>query len=74
MNVTLPEKEKGTGKRKVIYGIILTVCVIAIGLAIYQFFADEKLEVILGLVKSEDEETELLKSEFNNIFTNRIIN
>lgn len=73
MNVILPEKEKGTGKRKAIYIAILAVCTIAIGIAIYQFFADEKLEVILGIVQTEDEETEQLKAEFNNLFINRVL-
>lgn len=73
MNVILPEKQKGTKRRAAIYVAIITVCVIAIGIAIYQFFADEKLEVILGLVKSEDEQIEQLKSEFDSIFTNKIV-
>lgn len=73
MNVILPEKQKGIKRRTVIYIAILTVCVIAIGIAIYQFFADEKLEVILGLVKSEDEKIEQLKAEFDGIFKNKVI-
>lgn len=72
MNVTLPEKPKGRKKRTTIYLSIITVCVIAIGIAIYQFFAEEKLEVILGLAKSTDEKIEQLKSEFDNIFTNKL--
>ena len=72
MNVILPEKQKVNKKRATIYIAILTVCVIAIGIAIYQFFADEKLEVILGLVKVEDEKIEKLKSEFDGIFKNEI--
>ena len=67
MNVTLPEREKGLKKRVIIYTAILTVCVISIGIAIYQFFADEKLEVILGITETEDEEIDELKSEFNRI-------
>lgn len=73
MNVILPEKEKGIGKRKAIYIAILAVCTIAIGIAIYQFFADERLEVILGIVQAEDEETEQLKAEFSNLFINRVL-
>lgn len=73
MNVVLPEKQKGTKKRVIIYTAILAVCVIAIGIAIYQFFADEKLEVILGLAKAEDEKIEQLKSEFDSLFKNKMI-
>ena len=73
MNVTLPEKEKGLKRRVMLYTAILTVCVIAIGIAIYQFFADEKLEVILGLSESEDEEIDELKAGFNQLFTNELL-
>lgn len=72
MNVILPEKQKGTKRRVAIYIAILTACVIAIGIAIYQFFSEEKLEVILGLSKAEDEKIEQLKSEFDEIFKNKI--
>ena len=72
MNVQLPEKEKGTNKRITIYVVIIALCVIAVAVAMYQFFADEKLEVVLGLVKSNEEETEQLKSEFDSLFNNTL--
>ena len=71
MNVILPEKSRNTKRRVMIYVAILSVCVIATGIAIYQFFADEKLEVILGLVKEDDEKIEQLKSEFESLFTSK---
>lgn len=73
MNVILPEKQRINKRRAMNYIIVLIICIIAIGIAIYQFFADEKLEVILGLVKSENEKIEKLKSEFDGIFKNKIV-
>ena len=73
MNVILPEKQRINKRRAMNYIIVLIICIIAIGIAIYQFFADEKLEVILGLVKSENEKIEQLKSEFDGIFKNKIV-
>ena len=72
MNVTLPEKEKGTNRRIVRYVIIIVICIIAVGIAMYQFFADEKLEVILGIVKSDTEEIEELRTNFDSIFENKL--
>ena len=62
------------GVRHVVYIIMITICVIAIGIGVYmQFFQDEKLGVILGITK-EDEDIELknLKDNFFNIFSNNI--
>ncbi len=62
------------GVRHVVYIIMITICVIAIGFGVYmQFFQDEKLGVILGITK-EEEDTELnnLKDNFFNIFSNNI--
>ena len=40
------------GVRHVVYIIMITICVIAIGFGVYmQFFKDEKLGVILGITK-----------------------
>ena len=67
------EKNK-FGVRHVVYIIMITICVIAIGFGVYmQFFQDEKLGVILGITK-EEEDTELnnLKDNFFNIFSNNI--
>lgn len=71
MNVTLPEKHEKDLKRLVIYVVLIIICIAAIGVAVYQFFADEKLGVILGVTNSTtEEEYEKLKSEFDKIFTN----
>lgn len=62
------------GIRHIVYIIMITICVIAIGIGVYmQFFQDEKLGVILGITK-EDEDIELknLKDNFFNIFSNNI--
>ena len=70
-----PVIEKNSfGVRHVVYIIMITICVIAIGIGVYmQFFQDEKLGVILGITK-EDEDIELknLKDNFFNIFSNNI--
>ena len=70
-----PEMEKrGFELRHVVYIIILIVCLIAIGIAVYmQFFKDEKIGLILGITKEqEDEEIKQLKENFLNIFDNSI--
>lgn len=73
MNVTVEEKPKGVKKRLFIYILILMFCVIAVGIAMYQFFADEKLGLILGITNStSSEEYELLKADFDNIFNNTL--
>ena len=62
------------GVRHVVYIIMITICIIAIGIGVYmQFFQDEKLGVILGITK-EDEDIELknLNDNFFNIFSNNI--
>ena len=60
--------------RHVFYIIIIIVCIISIGIAVYmQFFKDEKLGVIFGITdEKEDEEYKNLKENFLNIFTNDI--
>lgn len=72
MNVQKPEKPKGLRKRIIIYILILIVCVVSVGIAIYQFFLNEKLGVIVGITHSENEEIDELKSKFNGIFNNAI--
>ena len=43
--------------RHLIYILIITICIIAIGIAVYmQFFKDEKLGVIFGITKEQDDE------------------
>ena len=70
MNVVLPEKPKILNRRNVTYMTILVLCAVAIAIAVYQFFTEEKLDVILGLTKDENEEITELRADFNNLFTN----
>ncbi len=60
--------------RHIVYIIIIIICLISIGIAVYmQFFKDEKLGVIFGITsEKEDEEYKSLKENFMNIFTNDI--
>lgn len=60
--------------RHAFYILIIIMCIIAIGVAVYmQFFRDEKLGVIFGITdQKEDEEYKKLKENFLNIFTNDI--
>ena len=60
------------GFRHIVYIIMITICVIAIGIGVYmQFFKDEKLGVIFGITKEkEDKELIALQENFFNIFTN----
>ncbi len=70
-----PEMEKrGFELRHIVYIIILIVCLIAIGIAVYmQFFKDEKIGLILGISKTEeDAEIKQLKDNFLNIFDNKL--
>lgn len=67
-------EKRGFELRHIIYIIILVGCLIAIGIAVYmQFFKDEKIGVILGITKEqEDIEIKELKENFLNIFDNSI--
>ncbi len=60
--------------RHVFYIIIIIICIIAIGIAVYmQYFKDEKLGVIFGITtEEEDEEVNKLKEDFLGIFTNEL--
>lgn len=62
------------GVRHIIYIIMITICVVAIGIGVYmQFFKDEKLGIIFGITKeTEDQELKTLQENFFNIFTNDI--
>ena len=57
-----------------IYILIIIICIVAIGFAVYkQFFKDEKLGVIFGITdEEEDEEYNNLKDNFFNIFDNSL--
>lgn len=72
MNVILPEKPKIINRRNVAYLTIFVVCTVAIAIAMYQFFSDEKLGVIVGITENENEEYDILKTEFYNLFTNKL--
>lgn len=63
------EKPKNT-KIKVIYLIVIIICVVIISIAVYlQFFTEEKIGVIFGIT-GKDEDYSELEVNFNNIFTN----
>lgn len=68
------EKRK-LGIRHVIYCIILVVCVISLGIAIYmQFYRDANLEAVFGITTEDETKQEYtaLKANFLNIFDNKI--
>ncbi len=70
-----PEMEKRKFElRHIVYIVILVICLIAIGVAVYmQFFKDAKLGLIVGITREkEDEEIKELKENFLNIFDNKI--
>ncbi len=81
MNVTLPEKNKIKKKQLILYTVIMIVCIVSIIIAFYvQFYTRIDIGKMIGLSsevsignKTEEEE-EILKSEFNNIFNNNIGN
>lgn len=72
MNVILPEKPKFLNRRNVTYMTILVVCAVAVAIAMYQFFSEEKLGVIIGIAEDENEEFNQLRQDFNYLFTNDI--
>lgn len=67
-------EKRGFEMRHIIYIVILVVCLIAIGIAVYmQFFKEEKIGVIFGITQQkEDEEVKQLEENFINIFDNNI--
>ena len=81
MNVTLPETKAIKKKQWIIYISIICVCIICVIVAFYvEFYARIGIASLVGLnsgntfgQKTEEEE-ELLKSEFNQVFTNSIEN
>ena len=60
----------------ILYGIIILICVIILGISVYnQFFKDDKIGVIFGITDSEEEDRyNELKNNFNTIFTNDVSN
>lgn len=81
MKVVLPEKNLFNKKEIVVYILIVVVCIVSIIIAFYvQFYARIDVGRLFG-INSEvefgnktEEETELLKAEFEQIFTNGIEN
>lgn len=81
MNVNLPEKNRIKKRQLILYIVIMIVCIVSIIIAFYvQFYTRIDIGKMIGLSpeitignKTEEEE-EILKSEFNNIFNNNIGN
>lgn len=81
MKVVLPERNPFKKREIVVYVLILLVCIISIIIAFYvQFYARIDVGRMLGFNtevefgNKTEEETELLKVEFDQIFTNSIEN
>ena len=81
MNVTLPEKEKLKRKYIIIYGAIITFCVISLLIAFYvQFYARINIAKLVGINQEvrygnkTEEEKEQLKTDFLKIFNNTVEN
>ncbi len=81
MKVVLPEEKVFNKKQLAVYITIIVICILSIVIALYvQFYARIDVGRMLGLeTESElgsktEEETELLKAQFEQIFTNRIEN
>lgn len=81
MKVVLPEEKVFNKKQLAIYITIIMICVISVIVAFYvQFYARIDIGRILGfesaseLGKKSEEQTELLKAEFEQIFTNCLEN
>ena len=74
MNVTLPKKEKISKRRLAIYIIIIAICVIAIIVAVcIQILGNDFTNKISGVNKLKaktEEEEQLLRNNFDNIFSN----
>ena len=77
MNVNLPKKEKTSTKAIIIYTISIITCIIAIiivGLAIY--YGSDELDRLITVggssVTEADEEYQLLVSNFDDVFQNRL--
>lgn len=74
MNVTLPNNKLYT-KYKVMYATIIGICIISLILVIYSQFFEGKTVTTVGELKGKsDEGYEILKSEFDNLFINKLEN
>ena len=76
MNVTLPEEEKISKKRVLIYAVAIAICVIALIVAVcVQILGNDITNKIFGVsqIKSKTEEEEqTLKANFDNLFLNSL--
>ena len=76
MNVTLPEEEKMSKKRISIYAVAISICIIAIIIAAcIQILGNDFTNKIFGVSRLQtktEEEQQLLKNNFDNIFSNGI--
>ena len=75
MNVILPEKEKISLQRRIIYISVLIVCIIVIPLAVYLQYYDNST-----IIETQDENNvdeidvkQVTKDEFINIFNNELV-
>ena len=72
MNVTLPDN-KLDKKAKIVYISIIAICIISIILVIYaQFFEGRTVTTVGNLKGKSDASYEVLKSEFDGLFTNNL--
>ncbi len=81
MNVVIPEKKVFNKRQIAIYVIIIVICIISVVIGFcVQFYARIDIGRLFGfeskseLGKKTEEQIEVLKSEFDQIFTNRIEN
>lgn len=79
MNLELPEKEKISKNRIIIYIIIALICIISIVVVIgVQILGNDVIDNLFGINKitkrSEEEEEAVLKNNFENIFDNSLEN
>lgn len=81
MNIRLPEKNKIKKKQLFLYISIMVICIICVIIAFYvQFYTRIDIGRLIGinqevgLGEKTEEEIEILKSEFSQIFSNNIEN
>lgn len=78
MNLELPEKEKISKKRIIIYIIIALICIISIVVVIgVQILGNDVIDNLFGInkiTKRSEEEEAVLKNNFENIFDNSLEN
>lgn len=74
MNVTIPEN-KVDKKSKIVYGLIIGICIISIILVVYLQFIDGRIVQSVGNLKGKsDQNYEELKSEFKYLLNNNFLN